>query len=802
MAPLHPADLCPLRTTRRFGTKTLLGLATGLLLLSAPDPANAYPMRDELRELYQPDGAPVWVVLNGDEFYMRAESPDGYALVMDPASGYIMYGRSDGQGDLVPTGIIYGATGASTTGGVPASVRRALDAMGVARGLRRSPGRIAALHAAARQQVAPNSGRGSITALPGGQRSIVAPLPQLYPAPPTGSVTGLVVAVDFSDRPATVSLEELEAAFNGDNYGSTWHGSIRNWSEVISYGQTSVSHLVAGYYQAAYPTEHYRVGGEWDYSASEELYEEVYAYIEDTVDLSSIAVDGELMSLALLYAGDIISNGWASALWPHGGCGGWGYRTSEGVRISNCYLTNLGDAVPLRLSTHRHELGHSFFDWPDTYDYDDDSQSGGGYATETDLPCAPFRMWAGWLNVFNVTDAPGLYTLEPNGDSCLLYENVDNDEEYFVAEYMVEDEMRPDAPDEGLLVWHVDEAGDNSWQDMTPSRHYELSVEQADGNFDLENNSRNRDGDLFHAGYVDRFDETTTPDSDWWNGNESGFRLCDISGLDATMTVNVGCEPVVGSGGAGGGLGGAAGEGGADSGTGGAPASGGAIATGGTPGSGGTGTCIDTDANCSAWAAAGECTANPDYMLTNCCASCEALNGTGGSVGSGGAGTGGDLGSGGTGTGGYLGSGGTGTGGALGSGGSGTGGFTVGMGGTGMGGVPVGMGGTGTGGVVGGMGGTGTGGIAVGSGGLGSAIGGAMATGGVGVAFGGAWMTGGSSGYGVAPESASEADEPGGCGCRTAGTSHGRGHAALLALLGLVGFAGARRRRRGTPRAT
>ena len=125
MASLQSALARARRIPLRFGINTLLGLTTSLLLLAAPDPANAYPMRDELRELRQPDGAPVWVVLSGDEFYMRAESPDGYALVMDPASGYIMYARADGQGDLVPTGVVYGATGAGTTGSVPASVRRA-----------------------------------------------------------------------------------------------------------------------------------------------------------------------------------------------------------------------------------------------------------------------------------------------------------------------------------------------------------------------------------------------------------------------------------------------------------------------------------------------------------------------------------------------------------------------------------------------------------------------------------------------------------------------------------------------------
>jgi hypothetical protein len=62
---------------------------------------------------------------------------------------------------------------------------------------------------------------------------------------------------------------------------------------------------------------------------------------------------------------------------------------------------------------------------------------------------------------------------------------------------------RASAPDEGLLVWHIDDnrnRGNNSWQDMTPTRHYRLSVEQADGLFHMENNNTSHTGDLFHAG--------------------------------------------------------------------------------------------------------------------------------------------------------------------------------------------------------------------------------------------------------------------------------------------------------------
>jgi MYXO-CTERM domain-containing protein len=259
------------------------------------------------------------------------------------------------------------------------------------------------------------------------------------------------------------------------------------------------------------------------------------------------------------------------------------------VTIRNCFMTNLGTATPISdLGTFRHELGHSVFLWPDTYDYDNDSESGGGFATETDLPCAPFRMWSGWITPTNVTSSTGIYTLDANGSSFLRYNNASDKKEYFIAEYAKDATWR-NPPDEGLLVWHIDEDGDNSWQDMTASRHYAMSVEQADGAYHLEKNVAAGGGDLFHSGDKNKFDGTTTPNSNWWNGTASGFKLCDIGAITGdTMNVNVGCVAAGGSSGTGGATsaGGTTAKGGATS-AGGTTAKGGATSAGGTTAKGG-----------------------------------------------------------------------------------------------------------------------------------------------------------------------------------------------------------------------
>ena len=45
-------------------------------------------------------------------------------------------------------------------------------------------------------------------------------------------------------------------------------------------------------------------------------------------------------------------------------------------------------------------------------------------------------------------------------------------------------------PDAGLAIWHIDEDGDDSHEQMTAASHYELSLKQADGLFQLARRRR------------------------------------------------------------------------------------------------------------------------------------------------------------------------------------------------------------------------------------------------------------------------------------------------------------------------
>jgi hypothetical protein len=104
----------------------------------------------------------------------------------------------------------------------------------------------------------------------------------------------------------------------------------------------------------------------------------------------------------------------------------------------------------------------------------------------------------------------------------------------------------PGAP-RGLFIWHIDKnVGGNYSVDIPAGQHYGVSLEQADGKFDLENARSYADsGDAYVPGKT--FEATTTPNSKWWSGKASGLNVYDIQFLAdnrISFSVALGEKPV------------------------------------------------------------------------------------------------------------------------------------------------------------------------------------------------------------------------------------------------------------------
>jgi subtilisin-like proprotein convertase family protein len=109
--------------------------------------------------------------------------------------------------------------------------------------------------------------------------------------------------------------------------------------------------------------------------------------------------------------------------------------------------------------------------------------------------------------------------------------------EYFLIENRRRAGRDTSLPDEGLAIWHIDEDGDNSHEQMTPGSHYECSLEQADGLFQLER-LRSQYGDAadLFAGAGARFADDSMPDSKWWSGTPSSLTIDQISPAGANVS--------------------------------------------------------------------------------------------------------------------------------------------------------------------------------------------------------------------------------------------------------------------------
>ena len=264
-------------------------------------------------------------------------------------------------------------------------------------------------------------------------------------------------------------------------------------------------------------------------------------------DFSSLSSDSRknVLAVNVLYAGSP-SMGWSQGLWPHQGT--VSNFSAGGYYIRKYQISNMGTS--LNIGTFCHENGHMLFKWPDLYDYGGESSGMGQYCLMSAYgeknpvpPCAYLRDYSGWDMVTDITDIVQgtIYSQIPNSNTSFTFRNKTNSNEMFYIESKRRTGRSKAFPDSGFMICHVDRNGSNNNEQRTASSHYMVSLEQADNLFDLEKkrNSGGR-GDLFRAGYKDRFDDEIAPAALWWNGSKSGMKIGKMSGVADTMTFSIG----------------------------------------------------------------------------------------------------------------------------------------------------------------------------------------------------------------------------------------------------------------------
>ena len=224
----------------------------------------------------------------------------------------------------------------------------------------------------------------------------------------------------------------------------------------------------------------------------------------------------------------------------------------------------------MTLGVFCHELGHMLFDLPDLYDTDDDSEglgnwslmAGGSWNGPNGLggspafPDAYSHIRMGYVTPM-VVDTNSINISIPAKESSAtvykLWKYAQSGAQYFLVENRQQTGYDSYLPGNGLLIYHVETASGNQNNQWYPGHtsygHYLVALEQADGDYDLEQNlNRGDSGDPYPGSTDNRiFDENSVPDSKDYNGNTTFVEVINISNSSSNMTATLKVGTIIAS---------------------------------------------------------------------------------------------------------------------------------------------------------------------------------------------------------------------------------------------------------------
>lgn len=558
----------PLRSARVSPAARCWRLAAVCLALTCCFAAWAARFADRIR-YEQPDGAVLELRGEGNEYQAVYETLDGFTVVFVPEARAYHYATRSPAGDRLVSAGVEPGKGDPAALGLRPHLRIDADAA-----------RAQALRTRAEfeERVALKERWGELKAAQAAAGG--AALSMLRYGPTLGSKCGLALVIDFDDQPGTLPLSAFEAFLNGDNYRANNNkGSVKEYYRDVSDGLLLYTNLVVGYVRipkSLHPRAYYNDVGRGSSLCVNDLIRDALQVLRNRPDYAteimprfealSVNDANEVLALNVFVTG-ADSGVWGQGLWPHmdslsvvGPQPLW-----PGGRVVNMYqmTTTTFSGAALQIGTFCHETGHLLCGFPDIYDYDSSSVGGaGGYClmnnwvdlTNPQHFCAYLKMMAGWATLDGIRAGPAqTLTLHPpgtNGNHYARYRPVQvgrlPGHEYFLIENRQRIGRDAQIPGAGILVWHIDEQGNNYNESLLPNAlhaNYEVTLVQADNRWELQRNVNAGDTtDPFYAGnptvgYVNQFSDTTLPGAGWWDGTRSGLELRDFSARGSEMTV-------------------------------------------------------------------------------------------------------------------------------------------------------------------------------------------------------------------------------------------------------------------------
>lgn len=523
-------------------SKRFLTLAAMFMLAAS---AFAVPAKRVKRQVQQPDGSVLTVMLRGDENFHYTSTEDGQPLVQR-ADGAYCYATLDSNGKLTASAQVAhyvesrGAAELSFLNYYTAESQK-VRSLGLERAKQRNARRMARL-----------ANRGVVDASGKPVRRVMAGATGGEGIGVTGKRKGLVILVNFKDK--KMQSKHTQAEWNDyfnkvgyNKYGN--NGSVHDYFYAQSYGKLDLEFDVIGPVtvsknMAAYGANDAQ-GNDIDPAGMIKEACEL-AYAKEKMDMSQYDWDGDgaVDQVYVIYAGyGEAAGGEANTIWPHEwDIQGGGYSLVLGGQRIRTYACsselNGGYGTDISgIGTACHEFSHcmgipDFYDTAgggcfgmDAWDLMDYGSYGGdgyeptGYNT--------YEKWvSGWIEPTILTEPCYIKNMKPLSDApeaCVVF-NEANKNEYYIFENRQLKGTDVALPNHGMLVIHVD-YDQKVWFDNevnNTSNHQRFTVVPADNKLTSETVS----GDTYPGTTKStELTDTSKPAATLFNANSDGRKF-------------------------------------------------------------------------------------------------------------------------------------------------------------------------------------------------------------------------------------------------------------------------------------
>ena len=507
--------------------------------------AFAVPAKRVKRQVQQPDGSVLTVMLRGDENFHYTSTEDGQPLVQR-ADGAYCYATLDSNGKLTASAQVAhdvesrGAAELSFLNYYTAESQK-VRSLGMERAKQRNARRMARL-----------ANRGVVDASGKPVRRVMAGATGGEGIGVTGKRKGLVILVNFKDK--KMQSKHTQAEWNDyfnkvgyNKYGN--NGSVHDYFYAQSYGKLDLEFDVIGPVTVSKNMASYGAndaqGNDIDPAG---MIKEAcdLGYAKEKMDMSQYDWDGDgaVDQVSVIYAGSgEAAGGEANTIWPHEwDIQGGGYSLVLGGQRIRTYACsselNGGYGTDISgIGTACHEFSHcmgipDFYDTAgggcfgmDAWDLMDYGSYGGdgyeptGYNT--------YEKWvSGWIEPTILTEPCYIKNMKPLSDApeaCVVF-NEANKNEYYIFENRQLKGTDVALPNHGMLVIHVD-YDQKVWFDNevnNTSNHQRFTVVPADNKLTSETVS----GDTYPGTTKStELTDTSKPAATLFNANSDGRKF-------------------------------------------------------------------------------------------------------------------------------------------------------------------------------------------------------------------------------------------------------------------------------------